>query len=600
MTLTLEGGDKRREGHSFGAATGELGVWVLIGLVALAMRVAQLDAAPFDAHEASAGMRAWRAATGQSLPAADYNPVLLVGNSLLFVLMGASDTAARLWPALFGAVLAVSPVLLRRRLGRIGALAAAVFLTLSPTALVASRQLRGTVVAAAGVMVFLGGLVRFLETERARWVTLSAIGLALGLGSGASAYGLLVPLAGAWLSLTLLGPDEDRSNLGYHVSGLKSHAPQFALVFSAALVALATGLGWNLAGLGAVGGLFGEWLERFGPGVGPAASLLTLLVVYESLALVLGVAGLAWGVMREDRLATLLGLWVALAVALLTVMPGRSPTDLLWLVLPLALLAGRAVEEVMGDRWVGTSALHLIYGTIILVLWAYFYLMLAHYAAFGDRTDLVLALIAVVLQAVLGVSFGLVLGGERTVRMALGATGVALLTMTVSAGWGAAYRRPTDPREALTSRATAVNVRDLIDTLRALSWEETGMPHTLRFTFEADEDSVLAWYLRDFDMGRRVDELEDADLEDLGHVVVTQGHDAALLTSGDEMTYAGQDFPLWREWSPREIGCRFWQQGCNRAIDWLLFREGVPLPEPGEWVTLWRRGALSHSAEGDG
>jgi predicted membrane-bound mannosyltransferase len=124
-------------------------LWVLIAVVALALRLTHLDAAPLNASEAREAMLAWRVGQSfqtagrlESLPhASGYSPLLLAANTLLFTVCGASDALARLWPALFGSVLALTPFLLRRRIGRVGALAAGLYLALSPTALLASRQL---------------------------------------------------------------------------------------------------------------------------------------------------------------------------------------------------------------------------------------------------------------------------------------------------------------------------------------------------------------------------------------------------------------------------------------------------------------------------
>lgn len=584
----------RHKSNSAVRLTWEIALWSLVGLAALLLRFAQLDGAPLAAHEAANATAAWRAATGQGLPLVDYNPFLLAGNSLLFTLFGASDTLARLWPALFGSLLVLAPVLLRRSLGRVGALVAGAYLALSPTALMASRQLSGTTIAATGAMACAGGVVRFLETDRPKWLTLAAVGLGLGVSSGASVYGLLVPLGLAALLLPRIWPEDWTSGLVPDWGRLRTHGFRFFPVFVIAVLGFATGLGWNLPGVGGVGKLLAAWAGRFRPGLSPTASPLLLLMVYELLGLVFGLGGLVWGLLRGRRMAALLGLWVGLAGLLLALMPGRTPVDLLWLVVPLALLVGGAVDELARDRGLAAGALPLAYGGVVLVVWAHCYLMLARYATFGDRADLALALISIVLQGLLGLSFGLMLGADRTLRTAAVGTGVALLALMLAAGWGVAYRRPADPREALLREPTAVNVRDLVRTLKELSWRETGMPTTLAFVVEAPRDSVVAWYLREFSMARRVERLASGIEDDAWTVAVTTGRDGAPMASSGR-SYAGQDFPLRRTWSPRSLDPRFWRAGHNVTLDWLLFREGIPLPEADRWATLWRAGEVSHS-----
>jgi len=579
--------DERKEPNHSARLTREMALWALVGLVALLLRLAQLGAAPLGAEEARAATAAWRAATGEGLPLTDYNPLLLAGNSLLFNLFGASDALARLWPALFGSLLALTPLLLRRYLGRVGALAAGVYLAISPTALVASRRLDGTMVAAAGVMVSVGAILRFVETRRGRWLTLGAAGLALAVSGGAAAYGLLVPLGLAAGVLSLLWPDSATARLVRSLPALRSDAPRFFLVFVVALLLLSTGLGWNLSGLEGVGELLAEWFGRFRSEGALAVSPLVLLLVYESLGLGFGLGGCVWGVLRNRPGAMVLGLWTTMGLLLLALMPGRAPTDLVWVVLPLALLTGMGVEGVARGRWCSGGALRLVYGGVVLIVWAHCYLMLARYATYGERADLALALVAVVVQGLLGVSSGMLLGGRESFRAAAAGTGVALLMLMLSAGWGVAYGRPADPREALLKEPTAVNVRDLVQTLRDISWQETGVSTSLAFTFEAPPDSVLPWYLRDFDRARRVDRLGDMAADEVGAIAVTHNRDEVLMVEVGA-SYAGQDFSLRRHWTPRDLGCRVWEPGCHTAVDWFLFRDGVPLPEADRWATLWR------------
>jgi len=582
-----------QEEKRVGRPTLETGLWILVGLVALSLRLAQLDGAPLTASEAEAALQAWRGANGGALPVGDYNPFLLAANSLVFVLFVASDGLARLWPVLFGTVLALTPALLKRALGRAGALTAGIYLALSPTALVASRQLDGTVIGAAGAMVCVGAAVRWVETRRRGWLPWSAIGLALGLSGGASFYGVVLPLVVALIAVSRLRLE---GGIGFLLQAVREAAvdgSRFVLVLLGALLAFSTGLGWNLTGLGAVGGHLAVWFARFGAGGPAAASPLLLLVVYELFGLAFALAGLVWGLVEGREEPVVLGLWAGAAALMLGVMPGRAPTDLLWVVVPLALLTGAAIEALLeGARaqeagGSGRLGLQVAYGGLMVVLWAHGCLMLAQYSHRGDEANLALALIAVVVQAPLALSAGLLLGAERTLRTTVAGTGLVLLVFTLSAGWGVAYGHPADPREPLLDEPTADNVRDLVMTLEDLSWEETGVRTELPMVYEAREHSVLAWYLRDFGDAERVTQLADVQPEELGGVVVSEGRDETVLGTADE-PYVGQDFSVSRRWSPRSLGCRLWDTGCTEAVEWFLFRSGVDLPAAETWVTLWR------------
>ena len=187
--------------------TVEVALWILIGITALALRLGRLDAGPLSPGESREALFAWRAATGQGMPQAHYSPALLTLNLILFHIFGASDALARFWPALCGSALSLTPLLLRRRIGRVGVLMTGLCLALSPTFLYASRQLEGTILAAFAWMIFLGGFASFFDSGKRLWLTVSAGALGLLVTSGPAAYGLMLPLGMAWLSLTWTWPD---------------------------------------------------------------------------------------------------------------------------------------------------------------------------------------------------------------------------------------------------------------------------------------------------------------------------------------------------------------------------------------------------------
>jgi uncharacterized protein (TIGR03663 family) len=568
--------------------TVEVAVWILVAAIALALRLAHLDAAPLNAEEAREATLAWRAVTVQGMPGSGYSPFLLALDALLFALCGASDSLARLWPALLGGLLALTPWLLRQRIGRVGALVAGLYLALSPMALVASRQLDGAVAAALGGMAFLGGLVRFRDTDNRPWLTFSAGGLALAVTSSPSAYGLLLAMGLSWLLLAWAWPDGGIQRLRELVA---PHLGHNLLVFVLVGLAFSTGIGWNPAGLGAAGGLLPAWIARFDRVASSVASPLTLLAVYEPLALLFGLGGLVWAIQHGHRPGVLLGLWAGLGALLMALMPGRTALDTLWALLPLALLTGVATESLVQNlRERGGWLSEGLYIPVVVILWVHLYLMLGRYAVSGRSEDLALALLTAALQVLLVMMFALAMRADAALRALGVGTGVVCLAATISAGWGSAYARPADPRELLVNEPTAVEVRDLVETLRDLSWRETGLPTTLPFTFEAAPDSVLAWYLRDFSAARRVEDLEGevgSPEGEVGSVLVTAWGDLGGPEGAD---FVGQDFALARSWSPLEIGCTWeWPPQCSVGVKWLLFRSTPVAPVVDQRAVLWLR-----------
>ncbi|MBN1814530.1 MAG: hypothetical protein JXA14_22005 [Anaerolineae bacterium] len=623
----LDNGNTRRGPR----LTIEMALWIAVAVLALVLRLVNLGAAPLAAHEAREAMLAWRAVTGQGMPGVGYSPFIFIADATLFALCGASDALARLWPALLGSMFVLTPLLFRHRVGRVAVLTAGVYLAISPTALFASRQLDGAVVAALGGAVLLGGGLRFLETGSRNWLVLAAVGLALAVTSGPSIYEMMLALGLAWLLFVWAWPTGKLRWLG---GLLRPHLGVVFATFILAAFVFATGLGWNLPGVGAAADLFPAWFARLGE---PSLLPLANFVLYEPLALLVALAGLMltalfklvclvqrwlvrqkhhigvllrlarlaqrWLVCWERRIGMLLGLWVGLGSCVLIAVPPQRPVEGVWLVLPLALLGGLAVEAVVqkNRRAVKEWRAEWVYVFVTSALWIYLYLRFSRYGLEGDPLDLVVGIMALafplLLLALVALVFALVSGDDRVVteeilkgaRSALhGAvlsTTAVLLAITLSTGWGITHVRPADPRELLVYEPSAIEVHDLVQILRDLSWRETGLPTTLEFTYEAASDSVLAWYLRDFSAARRVDDLRGAGLGERGAVVVTSDREWATdALDGTELL--GQDFALSRNWSLSTVSCVWEWPPCNEAIEWLIRRDPTPTDRTGEWAAL--------------
>ena len=158
------GGGRRTRGPS--GPTVEMGLYLLLLVVAAALRLYALGARPLEAEEAQQAMAAWRFYQGQFQSLEGYSPLLFYGDLLTFLLFGASDFWARLVPALFGIALVGLPYFLRCWLGRAGALAAAALLAFSPSALFFSQSLEGETAVAACALVLLAALFGYLAKRK--------------------------------------------------------------------------------------------------------------------------------------------------------------------------------------------------------------------------------------------------------------------------------------------------------------------------------------------------------------------------------------------------------------------------------------------------
>ena len=112
-----------------------------------------------------------------------HGPVLFHLTALMYFLFGVSDATARFSAAFAGTALVFTPLLLRRWLGRWGALAASTLLLFSPAILYYGRFIREDIFVALWTVGLFVGIWRYLQDGRARWLYLAAGSLALGFAN---------------------------------------------------------------------------------------------------------------------------------------------------------------------------------------------------------------------------------------------------------------------------------------------------------------------------------------------------------------------------------------------------------------------------------
>ena len=88
----------------------------------------------------------------------------------LVFLFGANDYTSRLSAAIFGAALVALPLLLRRKLGPAGTMAAVAFLALSPTMVYYSRFFREDIYMAFFTLLMVVAMWRYIDDGRQRWL----------------------------------------------------------------------------------------------------------------------------------------------------------------------------------------------------------------------------------------------------------------------------------------------------------------------------------------------------------------------------------------------------------------------------------------------
>ena len=203
---------------------------------ALIMRLWDLGVRAVHHDESLHGFFSWQIANGGGY---EHNP-LMHGMFLFhsvagaFFLFGDNDFTLRLPMALFGSGLVLMPLLLRSRLGQVGALTAAVMLTFSPAMLYFSRFARNDIFMAVFVFGLFAMIWRYIDEGKNRYLYLAAAFLALGFTSKETMYLSALILAVGLLFLA-------RSQVGNWLMGRLSlkefDAPGRVLILLTALVA---------------------------------------------------------------------------------------------------------------------------------------------------------------------------------------------------------------------------------------------------------------------------------------------------------------------------------------------------------------------------
>ena len=187
-------------------------LWLIVLAIAggaLALRLFELGVRAMHHDESLHATFAWYFAEGRGYEHNPlmHGPVLFNALAAFFVVAGDSEVTARLPFAIAGALLVLTPLLLRRWLGNSGTVAVALLIAISPVLLYYSRFARNDVLAALWTVLLIAAVWRYREEGRERWLVLAAAVLALSFATKETAYlvaALLLLYLNAGLTAALL------------------------------------------------------------------------------------------------------------------------------------------------------------------------------------------------------------------------------------------------------------------------------------------------------------------------------------------------------------------------------------------------------------
>lgn len=616
----------------------ETAAYVLLILLALTFRLAELDKVPMTVAEAPGALAAWRTVAPQiDLPAAPTDsPAVFFAQRNSFILLGATEFAARILTALAGVGLALSPLLFRSLFGKTRTFMFSLILTFSPVLLLASRFSSGTVWALLFAVCGLWALWRYKETNAHNYGVLAVV-LALFTLFFAEPGGLLIGLMllGAAVIAVVFTFEEDDRQLEIEQGQLRQLPVFTGILFGAGLiVALSTGFMTYPTGLNGVGELVSSFVRGFSTRTFPDAPIFFPLVTslfYEPILWVFAVAGLIVMVNRREITAVerFLIAWLGLGVMASILYTGADASHALWLTMPLAGLASyTAALLFMDDRsqemWVDVTpdedinrlytpqwgrwllsiisfalfimlAMHLqVMGRALLQMDGGIGEMISRFSEPAWANTRVSALWVVITLVFLIVGFflaGSVWGTQTTLQsLGLGLLGFMLFA-GISGGWNAAVFEYTNPAELWHTQATGDETpmlrSMLLDFARRESEGYLEIPVTVVLNEEAGitRDGVVAWQVRDFVKAEFVEDVSGARAKEIVMMIAVQpAVDGQTPTELPDLggDYVGRNFVILRDWDVRQLRP-------GDLLSWWFQRRLRVDPQPSQVITLWVR-----------
>lgn len=556
--------------------TMEAWAYVLLGCYSAGTRLIGLGTAPLAGSAARDAMWAWEQARGLALPAtAVPNSALLFSLQMLVFWVGghATETLARLAPALAGIALVFMPLLLRKELGAIGALAASALLALSPSLTAIARSADGIGLALPLAALTAISIWRWQSAQPAPGLQVAALAAGSGLACGPEYIASIVALA---ITSLLIAPQSLRQWSPVLRSG------RWWLAVGLALTASSTAFLQYPAGLAAAGDGWGAWLAAWLAPQGTTSFFTPLLtaVLYDPLAIGLGVIG-ATTAARRIPAARCLSIVSLVVVAISLVDPQRRAIDEGGLVIVISLRAAFAMNWFFAADWSGKRAqICAVHACCLFAVCCILYLVLGGIAtgstgAIGQTGWGLLSVLGVVF-AILWLVTALVgswWDWQIARRGALAGFVLTALVWTTASGSALISTRAGSAVELLTGESISPHIRLLEETATQVSLRARGSSTDAEIVVLGPPSGALAWALRDFANVRYTNSLSATIT---APIVITPGEIVDPLLGSQ---YLGQRFnyELTRGRLPTDLPGR---------IGYIMFRK---IPVTSTQLVLWAR-----------
>jgi hypothetical protein len=570
-------------------------LYTLAFLLALGLRLSQLGAFPLTDAEAGPALQALRLSQGLK-PALAPHPFYILSTSVLFFIYGGgTNFLARFLPALAGSALVFLPLLFRERLKPRPGVILAFCLALDPGLVSLSRTAASDIFAVAFLLFAWGFWVKDYSRLAGAFAALALLGGA-SIWAGLLAFGItwaisqgLEPRSRKNERQTAEDSEPSASNsqpsnqptaqpANHQTARLPNYRP-FLLSFIATFLIAGTLFFIVPNGLSAALASLPAYLRGWTVPSGIASGRLFFsLLVYQPLAVILGLASVVRGWRKGDRDLIYLNLLALVALLLAAFYPSRQFGGLVWALIPLWTLAAlelaRYFDIFPEERG---EIIGVILLTAFILVFAWFDLgalvwVSAPSPEFTLRVWLLFGAIVLLAVSILLVAFG---WSVRTAQLG-GFWGVILVlgVFSLVGTFGAAGLRGAAFPELWWPPARPAQADLLADTVDDLSEWSEGNDNALAVTILHLDSPALEWLFR----ARRVSVTDALDPATAPPIVITPYEVDPSLASA----YRGQDF-IWRQ-TPSFDTAEF-----RSWLRWLVTRE---MPQNGETIILWARDDL--------
>ncbi len=532
------------------------------------MRLIRLGALPLFDSEAEIALEALSLTRGSDFTVGAF-PALVGMTGVDFFIFAPGTFLARFWGAVFSGMVVVLPFLFRERMGLWAATAASFILALSPEMVGPSRLIGTPMMAMVCLLLGLGFWFH-------RRPILTGIFLALGLLSGPGFW-----FGGLVLGISFLASDGlFDAGQAFSVTGnVRKGRFWFQSGLSFGLVILVVGTGFFFAPALITGVFSGlaDFVRGFlAPWSVPLGLRLLALPAYAGGALVFGLWGGVRGLILRNKLDLFLLVWAGMGLVFYLAYPAAGPSYLIWVTLPLWLLAARALVQV----WrIPSESRLVVVGTLILVVIASAFMLLALRTLIrpgltpSDQLNTFIALLGgliLLVAVVLLVHFG---WGEQVALCGFSSgLGIILIAGMISLSVNTTSLSPDDLHELWLPEDPLITSRWLqISIDRVLNWNEV-REEPVDIMAADVQSPALAWALQEYDS---VDFVPYLAPQSRPGMLITDVRAIPEIASA----YRGQDLVwsqtiLWDEMTAFQI------------LEWMITRRA---PSEDNQIILWVR-----------